>query len=88
MATIQVRTDGNLKKRAQETLKEIGLDLSSAINIYLRQVVLTGSIPFSLTLERKLTSKEERELAKDIKDALRGKGYGSTKEMFDDILGR
>jgi DNA-damage-inducible protein J len=88
MATIQVRTDDNLKKKAQDVLKEIGLDLSSAINVYLRQIVLTGSIPFQIRTVNGFTPEQEEQMIRETEEALRsGKSYDSAEELHTDILG-
>lgn len=49
--TINIRTDAKVKKSAMRVLKGLGLDLSTAINIYLVQVVEKKGIPFSLFLD-------------------------------------
>lgn len=85
MSTIQVRTNGTTKKKAQKILKTMGMDLSTAINLYLVKIVVTESIPFPITL--RLTPKRERQLLKEVEWAKKyGKRYTSTKEMFEDIL--
>ena len=42
MATVptQVRIDENLKKQATELFSQLGMDMSSAMNIFLRQCVM------------------------------------------------
>lgn len=42
MATVptQVRIDENLKKQATELFSQLGIDMSSAMNIFLRQCVI------------------------------------------------
>jgi DNA-damage-inducible protein J len=49
-ANINVRTNGELKARAQAVLNGLGMDMSSAINLYLAQIVNKNGIPFELTL--------------------------------------
>ncbi len=44
----QVRIDANLKKQAISLFGSLGLDMSSAMNIFLRQCVLRGGLPFSV----------------------------------------
>jgi DNA-damage-inducible protein J len=46
---LNVRVDKELKTRADALLDSMGLNLSTAINIFIRQVVKTESIPFMLT---------------------------------------
>ena len=50
MATIptQIRIDEHVKKEASELFGLLGLDMSSAINMFLNQCVLLGGIPFSV----------------------------------------
>ena len=65
MATIQIRTDGKKKKAAQLILNKLGLDLSTAINIYLVQIIAQKGIPFEI-MERTMSPKEERKIQKEI----------------------
>ena len=88
MSTIQVRTDGTLKKKAQKVLKQIGLDMSSAINVYLRQIVITGSIPFPIRTVNGFTPAQERKMIREAEEAKKhGKRYGSAEELHRAILG-
>jgi addiction module RelB/DinJ family antitoxin len=45
---IEIRIDGETKHRASFVLKRIGIDLTTAITLFLRQIVETRSIPFNL----------------------------------------
>lgn len=45
---IQVRLEKDLKKNADKVLTSLGLDMPSAIRIFLTKVVSTNSIPFEL----------------------------------------
>ena len=47
--TLQIRVDEDLRVEADGVLREIGLDVPSAIRIFLTKVVTTRSIPFDLT---------------------------------------
>lgn len=47
-ANISIRTDAELKAKAQKTLSDLGLDLSTAVNLFLRQVVYKHGIPFEI----------------------------------------
>jgi DNA-damage-inducible protein J len=86
--TIQIRTKANVKKDAQKILHALGLDLSTAINMYLQQVIIRKGIPFTMLTENGMTPKREAELLKEAAWAMKhGKRYSSTEEMFKDILG-
>ena len=45
-ANINVRTDAELKAQAQRIFESIGLDLSTAVNLFLRQTVRANNLPF------------------------------------------
>ncbi|MDB6069777.1 MAG: addiction module antitoxin, RelB/DinJ family [Verrucomicrobiales bacterium] len=53
MATrnIQLRLDENLKQSAESVLGELGLDLPSALRLFLKKVVKTKSIPFRISVD-------------------------------------
>lgn len=51
MTTINIRVDENLKKQASELFSDLGLDMSTAINIFLRQSVMRDGIPFEIVRE-------------------------------------
>jgi DNA-damage-inducible protein J len=48
---MNIRMDSDVKKQAQEIFSELGMDTTTAINIFLRQVIRTHSIPFPLELD-------------------------------------
>ena len=45
-----INLDPTLKKNAQELLRDLGMDLTTAITIFLRQTVREQGIPFELKL--------------------------------------
>ncbi len=87
--TIQVRTNLKTKRTAQQILEKLGLDLSTAINIYLVQIIEKQGIPFEVITENGLTSEEEIAILKDVASAKRSrKNYTSSKAMHEAILKR
>jgi DNA-damage-inducible protein J len=48
MKTLQVRVSDELRSDADAVLDEMGLDLPTAIRLYLNKIVQTRSIPFTL----------------------------------------
>lgn len=85
--TIQVRTNGKTKKDAMRILEKLGLDLSTAINVYLVQIIAKKGIPFEILTENGMTPAAEAKILKEIAWAEKyGKRYSSTKAMFRDIL--
>lgn len=51
-ATLNLRVNPLVKERAEEVLSRLGMPMSTAINIYLNQISLTGGIPFAVTLPK------------------------------------
>lgn len=47
---IQVRTNKDLKDRATETLDKMGMDMPTAINMFLTQLVRDQRLPFQPSL--------------------------------------
>ena len=58
-AFIQVRTDKKDKEKVNEILEQLGTNLSSVINMLMKQIILTRSIPFDMKLEQA----DEQEIA-------------------------
>lgn len=72
MSTIQVRIDPKIKKEANKILNKVGLDMSSAIKVYLSQIVISQGIPFPVLTENGLTIQQERAILKASEEAKRG----------------
>jgi len=92
MTTINIRTDEKRKKLATAIFNEMGLDMSSAIQLFLQQVIITKSIPFPIRTVNGFTPEQEkailddmRELEADIADG-KAKSYSSSEEMAKDLL--
>ena len=48
--TISIRVNEEVKKEADQLFENLGLNLSSAVNIFLRQAIREQGIPFQVTL--------------------------------------
>lgn len=51
-ATLNLRVNPTVKERAEEVLSKLGVPMSTAIDIFLNQISLTGGIPFAVTLPK------------------------------------
>lgn len=47
--TANISIDAKTKKKAQELFADFGMDLSTAINIFLRQAIRENAIPFAIS---------------------------------------
>lgn len=82
MSTIQVRIDAKTKQAAKKVLDALGIDMSTAIKAYFKQISLRRGLPFRLVTENGLTPAEERALVKAAKEAKKDKNV--TKYMSAD----
>ena len=84
MSTIQIRVDKKLKKQARKVLDEIGLDMSSAITLYLKQISLRKGLPFLALTKNDLTPEAEDTILNAAQDVRSGKNI--THAMNPDEL--
>jgi DNA-damage-inducible protein J len=77
-ATVRARTDETLKEQAESILNELGITTTELINLLLRQVVLTRSVPFPVRIPNARTRKtfEKTDRGEDLHR------YKSADEMF------
>ena len=61
---ISIRMDADLKARADALFAELGMNLSTAFNIFVRQSLREGGIPFEVKLERLLPCWKRKGLQK------------------------
>ncbi len=50
--SMTIRTDANIKLQAQHLFSDLGMDMSTAINLFLRQSIRHQGIPFDITLRK------------------------------------
>ena len=48
----QIRIDSTVKEQANALFASLGMDMSGAVNIFLRQCVLRGGLPFAIELPK------------------------------------
>lgn len=82
---INVNVDTKVKEEATSILKGLGLNMSTAINMFLAQVVKRDGIPFEIVNPK--PSKELLEALQEIEDYKNGKiqldSFKTTKELFE-----
>lgn len=84
MTTLNIRIEENVKNKANKTLSSMGLDMSTAVKMFLNQVITENGLPFTPT---KNMSAIKNRWDKEAADALKnGKRYTSAKALLDDIL--
>ena len=78
----QIRIDANIKREATALFSKLGLDMSSAVNLFLHQCVLRGGLPFAVEVpqysDKTLNAMAEaRKISRDPDI----KGYNSMEEL-------
>ena len=90
-ATLNLRINPEVKQQAEEVLRILGIPMSTAVDMYLKQIILTGGIPFPLTIPdfpksinaEKMTDEELKEkLQRGYNDALSG-NMENASEAFE-----
>ena len=88
MATVptQIRIDENLKKQATELFSQLGMDMSGAMNIFLKQCVMRGGLPFEVVVPQyKPEVLEAMEEAKRISKDPSTKRYSSFSAAMEEL---
>ena len=85
MTTLQIRIDEKMKKDVKKIFDKLGLDMSSAIKVYLKQVVITQGIPFPLLTENGMTSAQEQAILKASEEAKAGINVEGPFETEEEI---
>lgn len=74
MDRINIRVDDDVKKEAEQVLKDMGLTLSSAITVFLTKVGREKRMPFEITADPFYSEENIAELKKRIKSVENGTG--------------
>lgn len=76
-ANINVRTDSETKRKAEEIFDALGINMSTAINMFLKATIRENGVPFSMTMptpseSTRIAMKEADDIIKHPKNH---KGY-------------
>lgn len=83
---VSIRMDSELKAQAEALFAELGMSLSTAVHIFVRQSLREGGLPFQVRTERPnqetiAAMLEARRIARDPNV----KGYTDLDELFEDL---
>ena len=83
---ISIRMDADLKAQADALFTELGMNLTTAFNIFVRQALRKGSIHFEIRLEQPNNETVSAMLkAERIAKGPSVKGYNDLVELFADL---
>lgn len=85
--TLNIRIEPKLKEEAELTLNELGMNIAEAVTIFLKQVVMTDSIPF--VIKKPKYSEDMINAIKEANDIVKKpdnyKTYKNLAEILEDI---
>ncbi len=82
--TANISIDSDVKAKAQALFSDFGLDLSTAINIFLRQAIRENAIPFKIT--RDVPNEETKEAIKNVREGKNlSRGFHTVSELMEDL---
>ena len=88
-ANINIRIDETTKKEAENLFKDLGMNISTAINLFLRQSIRNQALPFSIT--KNIPDAETIEAMKEaeliLKNPKKYKSYDNMKDLKKALLG-
>ena len=86
MATsnINIRVDSKVKEEAEKLFNELGLNMSAAMNIFLRQAIRFGGIPFEIRIDE--PNKVSLEAMEDVENNRNlSKTFDSIEALMEDL---
>lgn len=85
--TLNIRIEPNLKKEAEKTLDDLGMNVAEAVTIFLKQVVLTESIPFNIKKPKynDETLDAIKEALEMIKNPEKYKSFNNVDELMEEL---
>lgn len=82
-STVQFRVEDDLKLEATAIFEKLGIDLSTAVRMFLKRTVMENGIPFSMTLDKEYNSAFAMQAIKEMNtQAIKS---GASEMSLDDI---
>lgn len=78
--SMSIRLDSEVKEQAQQVFSNLGMDMTTAINIFLRQVIQYQGLPFDVRLD------ENRKLLQVLTDLDQNRNMSQSFESVSDLM--
>ena len=78
---LNIRTDSDVKAAAEAIFEELGMNMTTAVNIFLRQTIRENGIPFELKLTPNRTTLDAIEEGRRIAHDPSQKGYRDIESL-------
>ncbi len=84
MTNLNIRLDADLKTRVEAILNEMGMNFTTAVNVYFRQILRTGEIPFKIKADT--PNEETLEAIREVEQMQKNPSGYRTYSSFNEIL--
>ena len=78
--SMSIRLDSEVKEQAQQVFSNLGMDMTTAINIFLRQAIQYQGLPFDVRLD------ESRNLLEVLTDLDQNRNMSQSFESISDLM--
>ena len=78
--SMSIRLDSEVKEQAQQVFNNLGMDMTTAINIFLRQAIQYQGLPFDVRLD------ESRKLLEVLTDLYQNRNMSQSFESVSDLM--
>ena len=78
--SMSIRLDSEVKEQAQQVFNNLGMDMTTAINIFLRQAIQYQGLPFDVRLD------ESRKLLEVLTDLEQNRNMSQSFESVSDLM--
>ncbi|MDU2139445.1 RelB antitoxin [Streptococcus mitis] len=78
--SMSIRLDSEVKEQAQQVFNNLGMDMTTAINIFLRQAIQYQGLPFDVRLD------ENRKLLEVLTDLNQNRNMSQSFESVSDLM--
>ncbi|WP_335983367.1 type II toxin-antitoxin system RelB/DinJ family antitoxin [Fusobacterium polymorphum] len=88
MAVINIRVNDEVKKEAETIFKSLGLNMSVAMNLFLKKCINEKGIPFNLKIPNRETIETIEAMEgtnKILNGDIKRKSYKNVDELFEDL---
>ena len=82
--TMSIRMDRTVKEQSQQLFKSLGMDMTTAINIFLRQALIKRGLPFEVTAEGADSIMMQRLAEAENDHDIHGP-FNTVQELMDDL---
>ena len=78
--SMSIRLDSKVKEQAQQVFNHLGMDMTTAINIFLRQAIQYQGLPFDVKID------ENRKLLQVVTDVEQNRNMSQSFESVSDLM--